>query len=122
MAAGRSCGGSFDEITEHCYLASVQRYTQTTNTTATGSNDPRTYSIQEIKLCGRKNDVYSKCKTKLTGLGLPGIMYVDKIFPEINSNSNIKCNYRDTFAYFRQSLICGNILEWDVKQQTNKHN
>ena len=33
----------------------------------------------------RKNEV-SKCKTRLTGLVFIGIIYVDKIVPDINSN------------------------------------
>ena len=53
----------------------------------------------------RKNDVLSKCKTKLTGLILPGIMNVDTIIPEINTN--MMYDYQDKFAYFRQALICG---------------
>ena len=57
----------------------------------------------------RKNDVVSKCKTKLTGLVLPGIMNVDTIIPEINTNMTY--DYQDKFAYFRQALICGIITQ-----------
>ena len=57
----------------------------------------------------RKNDVLSKCKTKLTGLVLPGIMSVDTVIPEINTN--MRYDYRDKFAYFRQALICGIIQQ-----------
>ena len=38
-------------------------------------------------------------KLKLTGQVLPGIMYVDKIVPEINSNMTY--DYRDKYAYFK---------------------
>ena len=57
----------------------------------------------------RKNDVVSKCKTKLTGLVLPGIMNVDTVIPEITEKKMIlifeKYSPFYVYMYLHQNIV-----------------